>query len=424
MSNKNKQPELKVLGQGTYGCVVDKDLECGLPRQSKQSKQSKEGLISKIQGDNKTSKNEIEIGKKILHSNRFAPIYESCPLTSGKIQQDILKECDKLDKTTETMIISKVRYVGKDTLDTFLHNIITSTSRDKTKKYLQQVLNKHLFLLESLVILNKEKVLHLDIKSNNIMIDKKTHPIMIDFGISYDGEKLQLEEYKKTREPFGIVIDYYLPWCFEIILLTHISRYLIGKKDGKTIMIDPAKEHVVITPDEIAKMKKDILGKFMKKNTLLQMSIFTEEEKKDYLSRLQQWINSFEGKTWTYIWNKIVSTKDTWDNYALTTVIISELDISGIKQLSSRQTKGFLYEYIQVIKGILLGKTSVPGDTLLKIKDIFKTVAKTEYNKLIVELGSIFKDGKIVSTMAAKRNAINDKTLHEKDMLLNMTKMV
>ena len=416
---KTKQDPIKVIGKGTYGCVFSPNIECG-PNTST----TNDVFLSKIQGDNKTSKNEIEIGKKIRHSNRFAPISESCPLTSGKIQQDILKECDKLDKTTETMIISKVRYVGKDTLDTFLHNIITSTSRDKTKKYLQQVINKHLFLLESLVILNKENVLHLDIKSNNIMIDKKTHPIMIDFGISYDGEKLQLEEYKKTTEPFGIVIDYYLPWCFEIILLTHISRYLIGKKDGKTIMIDPAKEHVVITPDEIAKMKKDILGKFMSKNTLLQMSIFTEEEKKDYLSRLQQWINSFEGKTWTFIWNKIVSTKDTWDNYALTTVIISELDISGIKQLSSRQTKGSFYEYIQIIKGILLGKTSVPGDTLLKIKDIFKKVAKTEYNKLIVELGTIFKDGKIVSTMDAKRNAINEKTLHEKDILLKMTKMV
>ncbi len=417
---KTKQDPIKVIGKGTYGCVFSPNIECG-----PNSSTTNDVFLSKIQGDNKTSKNEIEIGTKLKsHSNRFAPIIESCPLKSGKIENGVLKKCEIQDKTKQGMITSKVRYVGKDTLDTFLHNIITSTSRDKTKKYLQQVINKHLFLLESLVILNKENVLHLDIKSNNIMIDKKTHPIMIDFGISYDGEKLQLEEYKKTTEPFGIVIDYYLPWCFEIILLTHISRYLIGKKDGKTIMIDPAKEHVVITPDEIAKMKKDVLGKFMIKNTLLQMSIFTEEEKKDYLSRLQQWINSFEGKTWTYIWNKIVSTKDTWDNYALTTVIISELDISGLKQLSSRQTKGSLYEYIQVIKGILLGKTSVPGDTLLKIKDIFKKVAKTEYNKLIVELGTIFKDGKIVSTMDAKRNAINEKTLHEKDILLKMTKMV
>ena len=49
-----------------------------------------------------------------------------------KNKTDILKKCDKLDKTKEAMITSKIRYVGKETLDTFLQNIISMKSKDKS----------------------------------------------------------------------------------------------------------------------------------------------------------------------------------------------------------------------------------------------------------------------------------------------------
>jgi hypothetical protein len=418
MSNQNKQPELKVLAQGTYGCAVVPHRECGT------QEQVREGFISKIQKNDKTTENEIEIGKKLAqYTDRFAPIIESCPLTSGKIQQDILKKCDKLDKTKEAMITCKIRYVGKETLDTFLHKIISMKSKDKSKNYLQQIINKHIFLLESLVVLIQEKVLHLDLKSNNIMIDDTTKkPIIIDFGISYDGNKLQIEEYKKTTEPFGIIIDYYTPWCFEIILLTHISRHLIGKKNGKSLIIDPEKEKLEITVDEIAKLKSEIVGNFIKKNTILQMSIFTKAEKQEYILRLQNMINGFEGKNWTQIWNLIIATKDTWDNYALSVLILSELEISGLIQISKHHQNNSFNEYIQVLKDIFLGKKSTSKETIIKIKNIFKKVAKKGYTEVAGKLEHVFTDEKILSTMGAKRNATTDITIIEKDMLTKKLK--
>jgi hypothetical protein len=417
-NNQNNQNEIKVLGQGTYGCAVEPHRECG--RQGQVSN----GFLSKIQPNNKTTDNEIVIGEKLSrYTDKFAPIINACPLTTGKIQQDILKKCDKLDKTKEAMITSKIRYVGKETLDTFLQNIISMKSKDKSTKYLKQIINKHLFLLESLEVLNRENVLHLDIKSDNIMIDDTTkRPIIIDFGISYDASKLQIEEYKKTTEPFGIIIDYYTPWCFEIILLTHISRYLIGKKDGKSLIIDAEKEKRKITSDEIAKLKSETLEKFIKKNTILQMSIFTDAEKQEYLSRLQNMINGFEGKTWTEIWNIIIATKDTWDNYGLSVMILSELQISGLIQISENNTKNSFNDYIQVLKNILLGINNTPKETIIKITKLFGNMKKKDYTKVAGELEHVFKDKNILYTMGVKRNAVKEKTIIEKDMLTQKLK--
>ena len=416
--SKNNQNVIKVLGQGTYGCAVKPHIKCG-----SQEEVSK-GFLSKIQPNNKTTENEIAIGEKLArYTDRFAPITDSCPLTSGKIQRDILNKCDKLDKTNDAMSISKVRYVGKETLDIFFQNIISMNSKDNSTKYLKQVINKHLFLLESLEVLNRENVLHLDIKSDNIMIDDTTkRPIIIDFGISYDASKLQIEEYKKTTEPFGIIIDYYTPWCFEIILLTHISRYLIGKKDGKSLIIDAEKEKRVITSDEIAKLKSETLEKFIKKNTILQMSIFTDAEKQEYLSRLQDMINGFEGQNWTQIWNLIIATKYTWDNYALSVLILSELELSGLIQISKNNTKtnpkNSFNDYIQVLKNILLGINNTPKETIIKITKLFGNVKKKDYTKVAGELEHVFKDKNILYTMGVKRKAKTEITMIEKYMLI------
>ena len=56
-------------------------------------------FLSKIQRKDKTSKNEIKIGKKIIglpkniYSNRFAPILESCPIEIGKMEEQQFSTC-------------------------------------------------------------------------------------------------------------------------------------------------------------------------------------------------------------------------------------------------------------------------------------------------------------------------------------------
>ena len=82
------QNNIQIIGQGTYGCVYRPNIDCQTKKiDSKQ-------FLSKIQRKDKTSKNEIVIGKKIIslpkniYSNRFAPILESCPIEIGKMEEE------------------------------------------------------------------------------------------------------------------------------------------------------------------------------------------------------------------------------------------------------------------------------------------------------------------------------------------------
>ena len=128
-------------------------------------------------------------------------------------------------------------------------------------------------------------------------------------------------------------------------------------------------------------------------------------------------INGFEGKTWTQIWNIIIATKDTWDNYGLSVMILSELEISGLIQISKHNPKNSFNDYIQVLNNILLGINNTPKETIIKIKNIFKKVEKKKYVEVTGKLEHVFKDKNILYTMGVKRNAKTETTVMEKDML-------
>ncbi|MAC03901.1 MAG: hypothetical protein CMQ58_03780, partial [Gammaproteobacteria bacterium] len=72
----------------------------------------------------------------------------------------------------------------------------------------------------------------MDLKQNNIMFDDTSGvPVIIDFGLSYDTKHLDINKYiTEEKKPFGIVAPYYMPWCVEIVLLSHVA-YDISSKD-------------------------------------------------------------------------------------------------------------------------------------------------------------------------------------------------
>ena len=180
------QNNIQIIGQGTYGCVYRPNIDCQTKKiDSKQ-------FLSKIQRKDKTSKNEIVIGKKIIslpkniYSNRFAPILESCPIEIGKMEEQQFSTCKMIvqgkEKIKKTGLLSnKIQYVGEQTLGDYLESELTT--KDNTTQYIKKVAESHLYLLKSLEILNQTNVLHLDLKHNNVMFDeKKGFPIIIDFG--------------------------------------------------------------------------------------------------------------------------------------------------------------------------------------------------------------------------------------------------
>ena len=413
------QNNIQIIGQGTYGCVYRPNIDCQTKKiDSKQ-------FLSKIQRKDKTSKNEIKIGKKIIslpkniYSNRFAPILESCPIEIGKMEEQQFSTCKMIvqgkEKIKKTGLLSnKIQYVGDKTLGDYLENQLTSNN---TKQYLKKVAETHIYLLKSLETLNQINVLHLDLKHNNIMFDeKKGLPIIIDFGLSYNSENLDMSNYKVQETKFGIITDFYIPWTIETVLLSHIAKYL---SPNPKETIDDSKIDQKITN---IKMLESIVKNYVKKHGLLQSrKIFSEEEVKQYEKGLLQWVSSFKEKTWRTLWTSLCSSNKTWDSYSLSVLYVIELQISGLIQLSKKEEDTFLTKYVTMLKQSILSKPEerlLPSEIRKQLYIIFTQVKKMNYNLVLKQFSrSVQENGEKITKNRVKENLQTlqeEKQIHDK----------
>lgn len=411
--------ELVILGQGSYGCVYKPNFEC-----------SKKGLgspdfLSKIQKSDKTMRNEIEIGKKLPKSIRFSGIIETCPITVGKIGKEGVEKCKMLQKKQKSHLVSnKIKYAGKETISDYLQRVITKEKNEKkqSENYIKEVINGHLYLLESLVLLNTSNVLHLDIKYNNIMVNDK-RPVIIDYGLSFAKDELNIDKYRlrSPQRPFGIAVDYYIPWCFEVIMLSHIARNLSipDKKGNIKILIDKEKERQTII-DRDERIINVILNRYIENNTVLKMSIFTENERAEYKEKLRNWVKEVKGKSWRDIWNKTIASSNTWDNYGLAVMFLMELDISGLLQISKSESDGFLSKYIKELKTTILSppnERKLPEETKTILTAIFSRIKKQDHKERVEKFSLLLKDNGNRKKMSEARTIAQTNGIIKKELI-------
>lgn len=386
-----KETDLQLIGQGSYGCVFRPNIEC------KKKHLGTPDFLSKIQNKDKVSQNEVEISKKLPKSPRFAGIMETCPVTVGKIGRNGIEKCKMLQKQSKLSLISnKVRYAGKETISDYLQNIMDEKNEKKqSEQYIKKVINGHLYLLRSILVLNASNVLHLDIKYNNIMMREES-PVIIDFGLSYDKAYLNMDKYKarKSTKPFGIAVDYYIPWCFEIILLSHVARYIsvTDKNNDIKLLVDEERERQPLIEKE-EKIIEGILNKYIDEHTVLKMSIFTAQEKNAFKENMLIWTRSFAGKSWRDVWNMITKSANSWDNYSLSVMYLMELEISGLLQISG--TDNFLTAYIKELKRTILSvpkDRSFPENTSQTLTQLFSKIKKSEHKEKAEELTKLLKE--------------------------------
>lgn len=414
-----EKDDLQIIGQGTYGCVFRPNIECSKKNLGDPS------FLSKIQKSDKTMRNEIEIGKRLPKSIRFAGIVETCPITVGKIGKEGVEKCKMLQKNKKMHLVSnKIKYAGKETISEYLENIIkTDKNTEKnSEKYIKEVINTHLYLLESLVVLNTSNVLHLDMKYNNIMMREK-RPVIIDYGLSFAKDLLNIDKYKlkKSKNPFGIAVNYYIPWCFEVILLSHVSRNLsITDKDGNIkLLIDEEKERKNLDEKEKTTLTV-ILNRYIEENTVLKMSIFTSDERTKYKEKMKKWIEELKTKSWREIWNTLISTSNTWDNYGLSVMYLMELDISGLLQLSKSETEGFLKNYVKELKVTILStpnERKLPENTKTVLSKIFSRIKKTDHKERVAQFSLLLKDNGNRKKMSEARTIAETDGIIKKELL-------
>lgn len=231
--------EEKFLGQGTYGCVYKTKLKCSNKR-NKKLKNINKNALSKIYIDEKHASRELDISKqitKIPHYDRyFSPLLDSCTASLAQLNQEDIDKCDLIEGSTYTSTSTSstpyfttiTKYIHGKTLSTYLEEYQKTTTKDKFEN---KVFYIYTCLKHSIELLNNNGIIHFDLSERNIIMDTTDRPIIIDYGMSIDTRKVTTpEQYKYEFAHYSFMkdnnVDFYEPWCIEIIILMYLNQTL------------------------------------------------------------------------------------------------------------------------------------------------------------------------------------------------------
>ena len=284
----------KLLDAGGFGCVYyNPGISCtGKPDRNKD-------YVTKLQKKDESSSNEIQISdiiKKIdRYSNVFAPIESTCDinirqLNIQKNNKDI-NEC-KIIKDDVPYTLMKVPYINKANFFSSL-----TEKSDNNKHAILQVIDTYEVILRAIDLLIEKKVVHNDIKEKNILYSKILEsPVIIDFGISIDMDKLlnKINDIEYLKEIFYVYAPDYYAWPLEI----HIISYLLHEEDYLSL-----------------KSIKSICEEFVYNNK--GFNLYSDKFKSMYVDNAVNYYKQYIKVDKLDIIEELVNYWETWDNYAL-----------------------------------------------------------------------------------------------------------
>ncbi len=289
----------KLINQGTFGCVYKPSFLCD------GNTLKEEDYITKIQTKDGISQQEESIGNQLQHipnyDQHYAGIMKTCPIELSKIEDNELKKCEFIEKqtTSETpqeYVASTIKYVGKeDVIDYFLSKV------NKPQQYIMSLFHMHYHLLKALEQLQSSNIIHYDLKANNIMIhDIKKTPIIIDFGISFQGETKP--EGADATNAFYVYGPEYTPWCLDI----HLINYMFHKvPDEKPIQEEQLQE---------------VVNDYMNTNSALQL--LTNTEKNEMRTSWTEYLSTYINQPWTNLYQALWESRWSWDNYSIALMML------------------------------------------------------------------------------------------------------
>ena len=367
--------KIELINQGTYGCIYHPGLTC-------KGKISNDRFITKIQKRRENSDKETQIGKAIKKikqfQNYFGPVLESCPINISTIDNKELKKCDFVaEKPNAIYMSNRIRYIGSETLADYLLRIFKTNH----KLFLSTLADSYLHILTSLTLLNDKKVVHMDLKENNIVMDTRTEkPIIIDFGMSFFktdvpglNDKIVFEK-KQLKEIFFVYGSDYAPWCIEISIISYINE--IKNTD------------VLVTQEHLEFITQDFL------NTNPIFLHVTPDEGTAFHTSIMAYLKPMIGEKWKVLVSKLLESIDTWDNYAIATImlqIIRNMDIDALSPI------------IDTLKTVVLSmpdKRMNAVNTSTRIVESVNKIAKTR--ELLQKLQQRSKDKDFIQELTNK----------------------
>ena len=286
----------KLLSQGGFGCVYYPGIRC---KNSKDDDDMNE-YVTKLQRDNFNSKNEAAIGLRIkedvIYKYFFLPVVSECPVkmaSFSKDNEDIVSKCEVIKDTDKDYTLMKIPYANNKPI----MEEIFDELRDK-KHIVISILEAYTHLLKGIEYLIDLKIVHFDLKSDNVLYDSDmNHANIIDFGLSIPIDKITPENIK---EYFYLYAPEYYLWPLEI----HIINYLL---------------HVVEEGEEATDIAERIAEEYVSSNKGLEM--FSKEFAKSFQvscrRQVEQVLGDFEEDSHKKIVKGLIENYATWDNYAV-----------------------------------------------------------------------------------------------------------
>lgn len=347
----------KLINQGTFGCVYKPSFLCD------GNTLKEEDYITKIQTKDTISQQEEIIGSQLQtlgnYDQHYAGIIETCPIELSNIEDNELKKCDFLEKqvaseTPQEYVASTIKYVGKDDVIDYL-----ITKINKPQQYLMSLFHIHYHLLKALEQLRGSNIIHYDLKANNIMIhDVKKIPIVIDFGISFQGETKP--DVMEGRDAFYVYGPDYTPWCLDI----HLISYMFHKLESET----PLQE--IIQEEQVQEVVKD----YMTTNPTL--SLLTNTEKSEMNESWSQYLSNYKGQQWSNLYDALWEARWSWDNYAVTTMMLRYTRGEfKIKENEMNQ------DYVKLLKQIIKASPDTRLDAEHSKKELLEVMKMTKQQK-------------------------------------------
>lgn len=384
--------EIKLINQGTYGCVFKKGMTCD-------GMVDEEDTISKIVEIDITSENEINIGKKLMaipdYLLYFAPIINSCTIDMSNMESEELNKCNviysnKRNKKKLKFQMNKIPYIGNKNIQIYLLELLEN--KNKIEIFTTEFLNLFVELLEGYSLLHDQNLIHMDVKSNNIMVNEKKRPIIIDFGLTFDIEELKAAE-KNDKETYNEMIDkiFFNPeaeypyWCFDIFVINYaINEILFNKKTRK----------IIDMPVNVQELERCANIYFESNRGMI--TLLTEEErmnmKGQYLKYLKEISNQndkmkINSTMWMSVIDKLLDNAKTWDIYGLVIAYLEMFETLKLKEL--KENNNFLQLFYNQLKEYIKKYPTerISANTFsTDLKEKLQTISVVEKKKVITSL--------------------------------------
>lgn len=278
------------FSQGIYGCVSYPRIQC-----NGKFKFDPKREISKVVVNDHFARNELAIGKRIhemkssdktIPEYRFVYYHRSCNIDRNKLKENnkLYRSCNLFHKKRE-----KSSFI-------ILYGTFIDSFNLKEKLVLKYssnlLLHVYWFGLGSIHNLINTKIIHNDIKSNNILVHRKDQRVfsLIDFGMSIDMKRAFTKNgyfNKVYLKPLFVYDPTFPLWSIE----HHILSFYF--KNDRVVSLEE-------------------LDEFIDKSLSKKLHIYRKEDVKNYLVSFL-----YEKDSFNVMKNLFKSSWKTWDLYSL-----------------------------------------------------------------------------------------------------------